>query len=582
MNRPKATTDKRDNGKTEIMRNEECVLVLGGAGLVGSQIVREVARELPVRKIVVASLVESEVKDFVEDIAGEFPDIAFVGAWGNVFVREAFSQLPRKALLESAENRDKLYEDLFGAIEEVYERSSLVKLIRAHAPDVVVDCINTATAISYQDSESISKKTRDLLGAIKNRKGKKGAENNLLKDVQQEVSTLLISQGTSQLIRHVRILNGVMTEVGTRLYLKIGTTGTGGMGFNIPYTHSEDKPSVQLMTKTAMAFAHTGLMFLMARTPQGPVAKEIKPAGMIGYRRVGHQTVKYRGETQYIYESKIQPLKKKLRLRSNAEEYEKSKKLKMVGVDTGENGFFARGEFEAITSIDQMEFLTPEEIAQQAVLEIKGSNTGLDVIAGIDSNIMNPSYRAGILRQTALEKLSRLESERNGHSVALGQLGPPELSKLLYESYLLKLNFSSLEEVLKLDADEVAETLMHFVKTNHELRNQIVSIGVPILLPDASAIIRGPRINIPESIYSQVTIDDEAISKWAEKGWVDLRSANMKVWQRRFERMLRGQRMLDNEGTASNSRSAYLHDSIEIGTVVAWIFANEEGGFRIK
>ena len=123
---------------------------------------------------------------------------------------------------------------------------------------------------------------------------------------------------------------------------------------------------------------------------------------------------------------------------------------------------------------------------------------------------------------------------------------------------------------------------MHFVKTNHELRNQIVSIGVPILLPDASAIIRGPRINIPESIYSQVTIDDEAISKWAEKGWVDLRSANMKVWQRRFERMLRGQRMLDNEGTASNSRSAYLHDSIEIGTVVAWIFANEEGGFRIK
>lgn len=29
-----------------------------------------------------------------------------------------------------------------------------------------------------------------------------------------------------------------MSESGTRLYLKVGTTGTGGMGLNIPYTHS--------------------------------------------------------------------------------------------------------------------------------------------------------------------------------------------------------------------------------------------------------------------------------------------------------------------------------------------------------
>ena len=83
------------------MTREECVLVLGGAGLVGSQIVREIARELRVRKIVVASLVESEVKDFVEDIQGEFSDIEFAGTWGNVFVREEFSQLSRRQLLES-------------------------------------------------------------------------------------------------------------------------------------------------------------------------------------------------------------------------------------------------------------------------------------------------------------------------------------------------------------------------------------------------------------------------------------------------------------------------------------------------
>ena len=562
------------------MYKEECVLVLGGVGLVGSQIVREIAQQLRVRKIVVASLSKSEVVDFIEDIEGEFPETAFSGSWGNVFVRSEFSRLSRDELLDNPANHALLYEDLFGSFDAAYEKSALVEIILEHKPDVIVDCINTATAISYQDATSISQKTHDVISGS----GifKKEDKKSLTDEIKAEVSTLLISQATSQLIRHVQLLNAAMREAGTRLYLKIGTTGTGGMGLNIPYTHSEDKPSVQLMTKTAMAFAHTGLMFLMARTPGGPLVKEIKPAGMIGYRRVTHQTVRHHGRIQYLYTSKTEKLKKKLNLRTDEKNYKNQGKLKVAGVDTGENGFFARGEFEAITSIDQMEFLTPEEIADQAVLEIKGSNTGLDVIAGIDSNIMNPSYRAGILRQTALEKLIQLEEERRGHSVALGQLGPPELSKLLYEAYLLKLNFGTLPNTLKLDPDEISDTLFHFLQKNDDLCNQIVSIGVPILAPDSAHLIRGPRINIPESIYDEVNIAAGKIDVWAQKGWVDLRPANMRDWQRRFERILRSQRKFNNEGTASNSRYTYLYETIEIGTLVAWIFANEEGGFRIK
>ena len=559
------------------MPKKECVLVLGGVGLVGSQIVRAIARQLDVRKIVVAGLTENEVTEFLEEIEAEFPKTRFAGAWGNIFVRSEFSRLSRAELLEDAVNRNRMYEDLFGPIGDAYENSALVQIVREHKPDVIVDCINTATAISYQDTTSISRKTHDIFEVAQEAKG-----NKVIEAVGKEVSTLLISQATSQLIRHVQLLNSAMREVGTRLYLKIGTTGTGGMGFNIPYTHSEDRPSVQLMTKTAMAFAHTGLMFLMARTPDGPLVKELKPAGMIGYRRVAHQTVKHRGKIQYVFESKTEKINQKLVLNGADENYESLGKLKMAGVDTGENGFFARGEFEAITSIDQMEFLTPEEIAEQAVLEIKGSNTGLDVIAGIDSNIMNPSYRAGILRQNAIEKLVSLDTEMKGHSVALGQLGPPELSKLLYEAHLLKLNYSTLEKTTKPDPDEISETLYQSIQKNDDLRNQIVSIGVPILTPDASQLIRGPRINIPESIYDEVDIRAEDIDVWAQKGWVDLRPGNMRVWQRRFERILRGQNKYDLKGTASNSRYTYLSDTIEIGTMVAWIFANEEGGFRIK
>ncbi|MFQ5572296.1 MAG: hypothetical protein ACE5G0_21680 [Rhodothermales bacterium] len=566
------------------MVRDKCILVLGGAGLVGSQIVREIGHKLNPEKIVVAGLYRGEVRDFLHDVRRELPHIEFVGVWGNVFVREAFHSETRQNLLDSSANREMLYEDLFGDIEATYERSILVQLIRRHPPDVIIDCINTATAISYQDVESVSKKTHNSLNELRKLTSDANLSraDSLIKRLKRDISTLLISQATSQLIRHVRLLNHVMREVETRLYIKVGTTGTGGMGLNIPYTHSEDRPSVQLMTKTAMAFAHTGLLFLMARTPDGPLVKEVKPAGMIGYRQVSHETIKRRGKAQYRFESRTDRLGDRLVLKDDKEEYRRLGKLKMAGVDTGENGFFARGEFEAITYVDQMEFLTPEEIAEQIVLEIKGSNTGYDVIAGIDSNLMNPSYRAGVLRHTALEKLARIEEETQSHSVALGQLGPPELSKLLYEAHLLKLNYGTLDAVRETPVEEISEMLFQFLEHDDDLRTTIISIGVPILAPDGHRLVRGPRLNIPESIYSDIEIRDGDIDKWAHKGWVDLRPCNMKLWQDRFERMQRTQHMLHTRGTSSITLTTYLTETIEIGAVVAWIFANEEGGYRIK
>jgi FlaA1/EpsC-like NDP-sugar epimerase len=61
------------------MKRDQCVLVLGGAGLVGSQIVREIARELEPERIVIASLYRGEVREFVHDLLREFPQVEFVG-----------------------------------------------------------------------------------------------------------------------------------------------------------------------------------------------------------------------------------------------------------------------------------------------------------------------------------------------------------------------------------------------------------------------------------------------------------------------------------------------------------------------
>ena len=114
--------------------------------------------------------------------------------------------------------------------------------------------------------------------------------------------------------------------------------------------------------------------------------------------------------------------------------------LEIIGADTGENGFFSIGEFQAITYPRQMEYVTPEEVARTVVLEILGASTGRDVLAAIDGAITEPSYRAGVLRDHAIREM-RAPRERVSRevppSIAVGHLGPPQLSKLLAEAYLI-------------------------------------------------------------------------------------------------------------------------------------------------
>jgi hypothetical protein len=552
------------------MLADETYLVLGGAGMIGAQVVRQIARRLSPRRVVVASLYQKEVREAVEQFEREFPRVHFVGFWGDVFLRAEWNSpdrerhLTRAQLMESPERRAELYEDLFGDAEAAYRRSQLVQLVLEHRPDVIVDGINTATAISYQDVYTAS-------AVVKNDFS------------ERALDALLISQSVPQLIRHATLIHRAMSEAGTRLYLKIGTTGTGGMGLNVPYTHSEDKPSVKLMSKTAIAFAHTGLLFLMARTLGGPVVKEVKPGAMVGYSDITRRAVKERGRNVFVYSTRTEELAGSLVLREPEAGYRQLGKLQMVVVDTGENGVFTKGEFEAITHLRQMEMITPEEIASQVTLEIQGSNTGYDVIAAVDSAVMNPTYRAGYLRHFALEEVARLERETGTASVALGQLGPPELGKLLWEAHLLKLRYATLAAVVEHPAEAIAEALYALVTGDDDLRQTITSVGLPVLTPDGRSLIRGPFVRIPEIPgRNDVEVTPESVDTWASKGWVDLRPANLEVWRRRFERMRREAQLVRGRGSAAVTRDAYLSDDISIGAVAGWIFNNEENAYRIK
>ena len=552
-------------------------LILGGAGLVGLQVCRHIVFRLAPRRIVVASLFRDEAEEACKKLEAEFGDrTAFVPAWGNLFVPTDVAEADRRELLGDRKQRLRLLAALYDEFEDAYRDNHLVQLIRKHRPEVVVDCVNTATGLSYQDVFDGAAKVRHWIDE----------EGHMAEAGVADVETFLLSQSVPQLIRHVRFVHKATTEYQTRVYLKVGTTGTGGMGLNIPYTHSEDKPSHKLLAKTEAAFGHTGLLFLLARTPDAPIVKEVKPAAMIGYRgvRVGKTSDKH-GNSQLFAPKQQGVSEGRLDLREAESSYQQLAEFIVPLVDTGENGVFTRGEFAAITALGQMEYITPEEIARVVVHEIRGANTGQDIISAVDASVLNPSYKAGLIRSAALTDLERAESESGIPSVALGRLGPPELSKLLFEAHLFKSVYGSLQAVLddRAAPDEIARRLVEALEPSGVARTA-PSIGVPVLLPNGQTLLRGPRINVPETRghTTSVELGEARVDEWASKGWVDLRPKNIIHWQGRFRRMLMARAHLRDTGSAAASIRTYSADIFEIGEVVAWIFNNEMGGYRIK
>lgn len=409
--------------------------------------------------------------------------------------------------------------------------------------------------------------------------------------LHESIEKLLCTLYVPQLIRHVQIFYKSMNEAGTNVYVKIGTSGTGGMGLNIPYTHSEEKPSSVLLSKSAVAGAHTLLLFLMGRTPDAPITKEIKPTGAIAWKKIGFGQIAKRGKPIELYDcppDKGISLKNTFKIKSDGNVAEPTDQLlQSVFIDTGENGIFSRGEFEAISTPGQMEYVTPEEIAQDVIYEIKGGNTGHDIINALDNATLEPTYRAGFMFNSALEKMKALEKEHHVDSVAFEILGPPRLSKLLYEAYLLKVAFITMRTVVQTSAKELSSALTTLIKDNQTLRSHIISIGIPILLPDGKTLLRGKEIKIPPYRgENELKVSNKLIDDWAKNGWVDLRTGNMEKWKSRFAEAID----IADQLSKSETSSRYLRNSeywknfteIDPGKIVGWIFTEEEKGKRMK
>jgi NAD(P)-dependent dehydrogenase (short-subunit alcohol dehydrogenase family) len=567
---------------------DRTILILGGWGLVGSAIARALVTRGP-RAIIIHSLRREEAEEAVAALADRFPGaVDFLPAWGNIFVRAELKDRSRTELLRERATRGAIVADIMEELSErIVQSAFLYRLLVEHHPDVVVDCINTATAFAYQDVFYSVRRVLKTVADVDTGEARADA----LRDV---IENHLMNLPLPQLIRHIQIVREALRDAGTRIYLKVGTTGTGGMGLNIPYTHSEERPSRVLLSKSSIAGAHSMLLYLLARTPDAPIVKEIKPSAAIAWKQIGVGTIRRQGRGIPLYDC---PPEHAMTVADAMEDDAagwnalqgstgEQRQLEAVFIDTGENGVFASEEFETVSALGQMQFVTPEEIADMVRIELEGGTTGREVVSALDGATLGPTYRAGVMRHRALEEMRRLESESGLPSVAFEMLGPPRLSKLLYEAHILRRVCGALRDLSTADPVATSAACTRLVMEDPELRARILSIGIPILLPDGN-LLRGPEIKIPPyKDEARESMGADAIERWADAGWVDLRPANFRRWRERASAILETLERHPEDDTSSalfeDRRYWRADEDIPPGRVAAWILGVEDGGSREK
>ncbi|MDX1578594.1 MAG: hypothetical protein R3266_08915, partial [Gemmatimonadota bacterium] len=188
-----------------------------------------------------------------------------------------------------------------------------------------------------------------------------------------------------------------------------------------------------------------------------------------------------------------------------------------------------------------------------------------------------PTYRAGVLREVALARMEDLEREHGVESVAFEMLGPPRLTKLLFEASILERLYGDLEAAAELDEEGAARASLELVEGDDLLRTDILAAGMPVLRPDG-LLLRGATVNIGPA---EAPID---VDRLAHQGWVDLRPASWVTWRDRCRALLahRADASRVDAGSRHDVDLRAVSSRIRPGVLVSMVLRVEERGERIK
>ena len=206
---------------------------------------------------------------------------------------------------------------------------------------------------------------------------------------------------------YLELYKNLLSLEGPVHYLQMGTTGSGGLGFNIPFTHGDTLENLPIINKSAFAGVGTAMLTLLSRS--------------FSDNRV-----------------RVSEIKPGLAIFSQGYTEEKTRRAQLVTVNGGESGLYTYAELALLMSY--MGYTTVQDIAAAALDVISGKQvkkelSAADIIEATNQAIIAPSESGQKVCNDLLRKMQM--SQGKTHIIATGNLGPPSITRDLLLASLL-------------------------------------------------------------------------------------------------------------------------------------------------
>lgn len=543
------------------------ILILG-AGQIGEACAIRFIKDRP-KEIILHTLFKEEallsVKNIEEVVNPK--ETKLTPSWGNVLVPKELAHTEKNDLINDSGNLKKLLEYYYGNLsDKLLLNSSLYQIVKKHRPNLIIDAINTATVVGYLDDPySLPRKILSELSSDK--------KQNWLFTCTKVLSSAIIPS----LIRFTQVIQKVLKNFNIDYYIKVSTTGLGGMGINLMYTHGDiNEPGMSsgILGKVAAAGVFHQLMWSLSHTP-GYNIRIVTPSALVGWQPVKFGKFRSHGKNLPVIDNEVTTHLKEGKILETKKYVKKSGYLEIPYVDSGENSAYSLYEMETITALGQMESITREEVAE-AVYESTCGSTKYDLLTAMDYATLGPTYAASFKRNKVLNSLRQIQNKKRVPSIATNNLGPT-VSKHLFELYiLLDLNNYDAEAVIKQSPLKLSELAKKYVLKNNIVRKQALSLGLPILF-DGNEALTGDHHFVPDMSHENI-VSKENVDKWADAGWIDLRKRSIENWQKWFRKVLEE---YENNSSPNLTLNYQAIKSGDIGEVLGLIYSLQ-GGTRKK
>ena len=429
------------------------VVLFIGTGQIGKAILNKILGYSP-KKVIVHNLTKNESELVCKKYKKMFPNIEFISSYGNIFMPYYLKDLTNNNLYTSSKDIiDYFYTEIN---QEILEKSSIVTLISKYKPSLIIDAINTAT----------------VLGNAYN------PEYNLkcyLENPADCSKKLMVDDYTTKLVNFVYSLKYGIETYNIKKYIKVSTTGLGGMGINMPYTHG-DNPKINLSSALMGKISASGVLHQLLWNLEHTMGDNISliiPGTFVGYDSVKSEPIETdKGLLLRRKYSKPYDLFQKKEIEYNSKiskEY-----LEFPVVRAGENHVYSQLELNTLTAIGQMEGITKEEVANKVIDCINGKSAN-EIFSNLNKAMLQPTYLG---REMIYDINEKFNSNVFEYGIATGNLGV-NLSKKLYELYLIKQAVPSISLLKKTKIDDLV--LKVNSKLSKSIIEEIITIGIPII-----------------------------------------------------------------------------------------------------